>query len=174
MDKKTHLLVDGYNVIHSWPELRRKLLHNKDGGASAREHLITEVRSLHDTEGIAATLVFDGKEAQTTIQRPSPEPSFAIIYAAAEKSADGVIESIVAKSATPQNFIAVTHDLMIAESLYALGADTLTPESLKEWINRCTARQSTKLVRRRRSINAKWGQRLEIPPSSPPEASDTP
>src|SRR5690606_27959349 len=44
MDYSRHLLIDAYNVIHQWPELRRAL---RQGSAAAREALATSVRVIH-------------------------------------------------------------------------------------------------------------------------------
>lgn len=163
MDNEIHLLIDGYNVIHDWPELRRLLLRNKDRGAEARERLVSEIRCLHDSEAIAATIIFDGKNAQTTLKPPSSDSSFTVIYAAAATSADGVIEGLVAKSKTPQNVTGVTQDRMIIETLHALGASVLSPEALKQWIIRCKSVQSERVIRHSSSINTEWKQHLKLP-----------
>lgn len=162
METYLHLLIDGYNVIHSWPELRLYLKKKGDGATLAREHLVTAVRAIHDVEALKTTVVFDGQGARSTIEHPTEESSFSIIYAAASVSADGVIEQLVAKSMHPQGFVAVTKDTMISESLETLGAVTITPDLLKDWIDRCTARESQEIRERRRSIAMKWGQRLDL------------
>ncbi len=162
MGTYSHLLIDGYNVIHSWPELRCSLRKSGDGGAAAREQLVASVRIIHDAEALPTTLVFDGKGDKTQIRHPGREPSFSIIYAAAGISADGVIEQLVAKSLQPQGFVAATRDAMISESLRALGATTITPEALRDWIDQCTEKQSRKLAEQQRLIALKWGQGLDL------------
>ena len=160
MKTDSHLLVDGYNVIHSWPELQVPSYKKGDGATLAREHLVAAVRVIHDVEGLKTTVVFDGQGKRNSIENPTEELSFSIIYAAANVSADGVIEQLVARSMSPKGFIAVTRDRMISESLETLGATTITPEELKDWIERCTTRQAQRLAENRRSTVTKWGQRL--------------
>src|SRR6266567_3370333 len=51
------ILVDGYSLLHNWPELASgKPRHS----AAAREELITQLTQYHDACGTPITIVFDG------------------------------------------------------------------------------------------------------------------
>ena len=59
MAREALLIVDGYNVVHSWPELRR------DAGGdlqTARERLADRLAEYEATRGVHAVLIFDGNK----------------------------------------------------------------------------------------------------------------
>src|SRR5688500_18762291 len=53
-----HLIVDGANIVHAWPDLRRMAVHDRPG---ARDRLAQLLTSIHDSGDIRLTLVFDGR-----------------------------------------------------------------------------------------------------------------
>jgi hypothetical protein len=91
-----HLLVDAYNVIHAWPDLRAALLHH--GPEAARALLADALRPLHDSAGWRVSLVFDGQGPDLLIERPGPELTFSHIHAPSGLTADAIIEQIVLNS----------------------------------------------------------------------------
>ncbi len=61
------MLIDGYNLIHKWPELRRDM---RRGGEVARARPAEAIRVIHDFDGVRTTIVFDGRGEQVEIERP--------------------------------------------------------------------------------------------------------
>jgi len=96
-----HLLVDAYNVIHAWPDLRAALLHH--GPDAARAQLAEAVRPIHDSAGWRVSLVFDGRGPDLLIERPGPDLTFSYVYGPAGLTADAIIEQIVLNSTLPSS-----------------------------------------------------------------------
>ena len=148
-----HLIVDGANIVHAWPELRRMAVHDRPG---ARERLAQLLTSIHDSGDVRLTLVFDGRGDDIVIERPSNQPSFSIVYTPSALTADDVIEQLVAKSATPSECVVATDDRAERETVAALGATTLRSEDLAAWVKRAEARQTATAQSLRAANTRAW------------------
>jgi len=121
-----YLLVDGHSVIHSWAELRS--LHARQPG-QARRDLIRQMSSLHDSGRWRITLVFDGRGGG---REETPADSLAVLYAAADQTADSIIERIVQAHAGRGEIGVVTADHAEITAVESLGAFGFTPEWLRD------------------------------------------
>jgi len=82
-----HLLVDGYNVIHLWDELRAAT--DLEG---SRERLLDELSSFQGFTGAQVTVVFDS--ASPRFSPPRVDRGVHVIYAHRPTTADHVIEAM--------------------------------------------------------------------------------
>jgi predicted RNA-binding protein with PIN domain len=161
VDEPRHLLVDGYNILYAW-----KWLSARDSSAAARANarsrLIEAVRPLHDSERLAITLVFDGRGATTSSDDAATEPGFAVLFAPAGKSADGVIEATVASAPDPRACTVATADALERETVAAFGATCLSPEDLQAWCTSSRARTAGSVARQAGKTRASWGTKLPL------------
>lgn len=124
----TYLLIDGHNVIHAWPELRR------DHRVASRRHLaraelLRRLRNLQDMSDVQIVVVFDGAR-QGTHEEREPE-GLQIIYADPRTTADTIIERLVAKYVAERPMRVASADGMVRETVLALGADWISTETLR-------------------------------------------
>jgi predicted RNA-binding protein with PIN domain len=82
-----YLLVDGYNVINAWPELRD--LGNLE---HARARLVELLASYRAFRGIEVIVVFDSPA--TVPQPPQDIDGVTVVYATVPQHADHVIEAL--------------------------------------------------------------------------------
>lgn len=148
-----HLLIDGYNLIHKWSELRRAMRRGSD---VARARLAEAVRIIHDFEGVRTTIVFDGRGQEVGIERPGGHLTFSFLFSPASMSADELIEQYINKASNPETVWVVTGDNMVRETAGALGAHTITPDDLENWVLACKRRQSEELAKRSRQSQKDW------------------
>lgn len=148
-----HLLIDGANILHAWPELRALLKRDR---AAARSQLVQQVSSIHDSEQMRVTLVFDGRGSELIIERPSGQPTFSVLYTPSALTADDLIEQLVAKAADPAACTVATGDRGERETVEASGARVIPPEELEAWVRRVEARQSARVGELRRANTRKW------------------
>ncbi|HWA08351.1 MAG TPA: NYN domain-containing protein [Opitutaceae bacterium] len=148
-----HLLVDGANILHAWPELRGLLRRDRD---AARSQLVRRVGAIHDGEQVRVTVVFDGRGEELVIERPSAQPTFSVLHTPSSLTADDVIEQLVAKAADPSACVVATGDHGERETVSAAGAQVVTPEDLEAWVGRAEARQSTRVGELQRANKRKW------------------
>jgi predicted RNA-binding protein with PIN domain len=168
MPPDRHLLVDAFNVIHAWPELRATLASH--GPDAARAQLADLLRPIHDMEGWRVTLVFDGRGDAITVERPGREPTFSFVFGPSGLSADGVIEQLVANATLPPaedrrsrkkkaeapEIAVATRDNLLGEAARACGARQLTPELLRDWAGHAAVRQTCDVLARSRQAASAW------------------
>ena len=148
-----HLLVDGANILHAWPELRRLLKRDRN---AARSQLVLALCAVHDAEGWRVTVVFDGRGAELQFEQPGAAVTFAVVYTPSALTADAVIEQLVAKSATPSECVVATGDGGERRTVEALGATVCPPEQLREWCVNAARRQSAKVAALRGTSVKAW------------------
>ena len=113
-----YLLVDGHSVIFAWPELC--ILHVRRMGA-ARESLVRKLTDYQDRSGVRVVLVFDGQGAKVTEEQEGRD-SIQIFYAQAGRTADAIIERLVAKYAATHRLTVATSDRLEAQTAISFGA----------------------------------------------------
>ena len=141
--------------MNAWPELRILLVRDRP---AARQELMRRLIPIHDSGDARVTLVFDGRSEKLVIERPFTETTFSVVYTPSSLTADDVIEQMVGNSADPSACIVATNDRAERETVLALKAASLSADELAAWINRASARQTSK-VRDLRDANARaWKQ----------------
>ena len=124
-----YLIVDGHSVIFAWPELRK--LHARRSSL-AREALVKQLRDYQDWTGVRVVAVFDGKG--TKVEEISSPTEVQVFYSRSGQSADAIIERLASKYAKNYELMVATSDSLEAETVRACGADSISPESLRELI----------------------------------------
>ena len=149
MNFTRHLLVDGANLLHAWPELRAMLPHQRP---AARALLARRVGVIHDVEEMRVTLVFDGRGPELALERPSDEPTFSVLHTPSALTADDVIEQLVGSpNSEPARCIVATGDRAERQTVETLGARAISPEELAAWVERASARQGSRVSAWRRA-----------------------
>jgi len=151
-----HLIIDGYNVIHAWPELKKALLDS--GPDLARSQLADITRVIHDTENTRLTIVFDGSGRDIDIERPTPETTFSLLYSPKDLSADGLIQQLTANTPNKNLITVATADTALGRAITELGATTISPESLLEWVKACEKKLDQDIKETQKSVRKKWKQ----------------
>jgi predicted RNA-binding protein with PIN domain len=131
--KKTrHLIVDGYNLIHSRPELKKII--QAYGSDAARDALIKELSILHDYEGFRVTVVYDGRGEGMGVEYPLKHRTFGCVFSPTGISADEVIQGLVEKFAERDELTVATCDGGIRIFIQANGAKWLADDELWRWV----------------------------------------
>jgi predicted RNA-binding protein with PIN domain len=148
-----HLLVDGSNVVHAWPELRVLLKRDRD---AARARLAAAVRVIHDLEQWRVTVVFDGRGSDLVVERPAGCATFSLLYTPAGTTADDVIEQLVGQAEVAAHCSVATEDRAERQTIEALGAAGMSAQELAGWCARAQQRQATQAVSLRRANDREW------------------
>jgi len=122
-----YLLVDGHSIIFAWPELR--LLHARRTSL-AREALIRQLRDYQDWSGVRVVVVFDGRG--TAVSHEADPGEIQIFYSRDGQTADSIIERLTSKYAERFDLVVATGDYLEQETASASGAETVSPEGLRE------------------------------------------
>ena len=100
-----HYIIDGYNVIHAIPSLKKTLLHDAH---SARELLIHSVAQLTHTKKFRCTIIFDGVTPDAVPKQSSHAPVHVIF--SSPVSADAKIKQMIEHSKNRSLLVIITSD----------------------------------------------------------------
>lgn len=98
------LIVDGYNVIFAWPELKAL---SKESLEHARLQLKDTLQNYGHHKGYLVILVFDGKYSLSNASIEELSPNFIQVFTADGETADSFIEKEVFQRKTKHNTIYV-------------------------------------------------------------------
>ncbi len=119
------LVVDGHSMIFQWPELRA--LHGRNG-AAARDQLARALTRYQDSSGRHVVAVFDGKGPR---DNEASEPAgIQIFYSQAGRTADSVIERLVATYAARYDIVVATDDYLERTTVESFGGAWMSSETL--------------------------------------------
>lgn len=118
--------IDGYNVIHHWPELQalaRRDLEN------ARDTLIDNIARFCAVTNTRAAIVFDGRGPKTqTIPLLLGAPEVEVLYSPRRTSADVLIQQQVrAVRRRAGEIVVVSADRLLGDLCRAMGAFVVGP-----------------------------------------------
>lgn len=120
------LIVDGYNVIHAWPELTAR-------GASleeARMSLIDALGNYRGSKGNRIIVVFDAHSVKGFRDREENVQGILVIYSAEGQTADSVIEGLVSTYIPQGRVYVVTSDWEQQRVVFGRGAYRLSAREL--------------------------------------------
>lgn len=123
------IIVDGYNVIHADPALRRSSTSEM---RRARVELIERIREYLDEKDVQVTVVFDGAGVIVDTEPVIPG-RLQVVYSASGQSADEFIVTTLNAYANPREYIVVTSDMAdIGRSVRAMGAHVMSSSRFLE------------------------------------------
>jgi len=143
---ESFLIVDGHSVIFAWPEL---LALQRRNGTAAREDLIKTLTEYQDVSGVNVVVVFDGKGEQ--VNEVTEPGGIQIFYSNAGRTADEIVERLVAKYGHKYAITVATADLLEQQTVISFGAQCVGSEGLKRRIEDAKTEFATELKRRRKA-----------------------
>lgn len=129
------LLVDGYNVISSWPELAKL----KDSDLShARDRLIAVLSEFQSLCDIQVIVVFDAHLVKNGVEVREDDQGIEVIYTREGVTADNWIERYAALHHLEGDIplFVVTYDWLEQRIISSHGAYRVTPDELRQEILR--------------------------------------
>ena len=112
------ILVDGYSLLHNWPELARgKPRHS----AAARDELICILTLYRDAVGTPITIFFDGSGTVRNAPGEESSPDLEVLYSGAGQTADDMIERVAYRMSEFGEVMAVTDDFAERDTVINFG-----------------------------------------------------
>ena len=127
--KTEYLIIDGYNLIFAWEELKKLAEDNLE---LARERLIDRLRSYRAYRGCELVLVFDGYKVSGNPGKKGDSGRVHVVYTRENETADTYIEKLADDIGKNYSVRVVTNDSLIR--LSALRSGVLRMSST-EFIN---------------------------------------
>lgn len=130
--KPVCILVDGYNVIHDWPELKDLALQNLD---AARMKLIDAMCNYQGYKNCLLILVFDAYKVTEGIGSMNAYHNIYVVYTRKAQTADMYIERATHQMAKEYQVIVVTSDAMEQLIVIGQGAHRMSSRELRLDLN---------------------------------------
>lgn len=123
-----YLLVDGYNIIYSWDELKELAASNVE---SARRRLIDIMCNYQGFKQCTLILVFDAYKVRDNIGTMHKEDNIFVVYTKTMQTADAYIEQIAHELACDYRVVVATSDAMVQLITTGQGARRMSARELK-------------------------------------------
>ncbi len=102
------ILVDGYSLLHNWPELAPGRARHS---AAAREALVQKLTQYQDAAGVPITVFFDGSGAPPHTPKPHAAHHVEVLFSRNGQTADDMIERAAYRFQEYGEVLAITDDL---------------------------------------------------------------
>lgn len=127
------LIVDGYNIINSWPELRN---HAGDSLEDSRDKLIEYLEDYRAYKGIKVILVFDAHMVKGSMEKHEYHGSVEIVYTKENETADAYIERLVDEVGRLYDILVATSDWLEQQVVLGRGAARISARELHSEVMR--------------------------------------
>lgn len=112
------ILVDGYSLLHNWPELAPGRPRHS---AAARAELVHVLTQYQDATGTPITIFFDGSGAPPGVPKNESTRTVEVLFSQAGQTADDMIERAAHRFQPYGEVLAVTDDHAERDTVIALG-----------------------------------------------------
>jgi ribosomal protection tetracycline resistance protein len=126
--KEQYLLVDGYNIIHAWPELKELVEDNMD---AARMKLIDILSNYQGVRKCQIIVVFDAHRVQGHREEIIDYNNIHLVYTKEAQTADQYIEKFAHDNNKKYNIVVATSDGLQQIIVRGQGASLLSARELK-------------------------------------------
>ncbi len=140
------LVVDGYNVVHAWPSLKR--LVSDASLEAARERLVERLSVLGMVTGADVTVVFDAHHSAARMSSTETVDGVHVVFTRKGHSADHAIERIAYQTRAAGDAITVaSSDRFQADLVRGMGGAVISAGELERQVGEAE-REMERRVRR--------------------------
>jgi predicted RNA-binding protein with PIN domain len=130
--KEEYLLVDGYNIIYAWPELKELADDNMDG---ARIKLLDSMSNYQGIRKCQMIVVFDAYRVQGHLEEVIDYDNIHVVYTREAQTADHYIEKFAHDNKNNYNIAVATSDGLQQIIVRGAGCSLLSARDLKAEID---------------------------------------
>jgi predicted RNA-binding protein with PIN domain len=120
------VLVDGYSLLHSWPELAEGQARYS---AAARDALVQILGQYADASGTPITVVFDGSRPRGKPSETEHNAGVEILFSRSGQTADQIIERVTYRMKAYGEVLVVTDDHAERDTVISLGGVAMSCHS---------------------------------------------
>lgn len=129
--KDKYLVVDGYNIIHAWPELKELAAVNLDG---ARDRLIDIMSNLKGAVDDEVILVFDAYKVKGRVSSKLEIGNIKVVFTAEDETADSYIERFAAENGRKFDVTVATSDNLEASLARGSNCRLISAKELERYV----------------------------------------
>lgn len=120
------ILVDGYSLLHNWPELAPGRPRHSE---AARDALVEMLAQYQDVKGEPITVFFDGSGAPPNTPKNDSRQSVEVLFSRSGQTADDMIERAAHRFQEYGEVLVVTNDRAERETVNGVGGLTTSCEN---------------------------------------------
>lgn len=129
---KSYLIVDGYNIINDWEELKKIAEDDLD---AAREKLIHYLIEFSQYNGKKAIVVFDAYNVKNSIEKIEKRKYITVVYTKEHQTADSYIEKFISTLSKYDKVQVATSDYAEQQIILGKGATRISARELKLYLD---------------------------------------
>ena len=112
------ILVDGYSLLHNWPELAPGAARHSE---AARDALVEMLTHYQDSKGTPITVFFDGAGSRRSKPRNAAAGTVEVLFSRAGQTADAMIERAAHRFQEYGEVLVVTDDYAERDTVTGVG-----------------------------------------------------
>ena len=144
-NKKDYLIVDGYNIINAWDELKEIAISDLE---HAREKLIDAIIEYAEFTGRLGIIVFDAYKIK--------RKNITIVYTKEYQTADSYIEKFIGSLSKYDDVKVATNDYAEQQIVLGKGASRITSRELKLDLENAKSKIREKNTSVHKKIQRNW------------------
>jgi predicted RNA-binding protein with PIN domain len=150
------VLVDGYSLVHNWPELAPGRARHS---AAARAALVERLTHYRDATGTPITIFFDGSLPRGTGPKTHSSPEVEVLFSTSGQTADDLIERAAARFQPYGEVLVVTDDAAERETVIAFGASAASCDNFIRMVESALAELAQDLKHHNRNEQKRFNRR---------------
>lgn len=144
--RKEFLLVDGYNVIHAWDNLKEMLEISLD---SARQKLLDVMSNYQACKNITVIVVFDAYLVKGSVGSAKQYHNIYVVYTKEAETADNYIEKVVNRLPRHYKVRVATSDALEQLIILGHGATRISAQGLYQEVHGTEKKMREKYIERK-------------------------
>ncbi|AOY75122.1 NYN domain-containing protein [Clostridium formicaceticum] len=124
---KEYLIIDGYNVINGWSELKRLAEESLE---EARIELVERMAEYQSCKGVHVVIVFDAHMVKGTMEKTETVKGIKVVFTKERETADSYIEKFIVQLSKRHRAAVVTNDWAEQQVVLGGGATRISVREL--------------------------------------------
>lgn len=141
MKGNKYLIVDGYNIINAWDDLKEISKNDLDHSREKLIDIIIEYTSFTGRKGI---VVFDAYNVKNSKEKTEKRNNVKVVYTKEHQTADSYIEAYMEKLSKYDDVKVATNDYAEQQIVLGKGATRISSRELEIEINRIKSKINEK------------------------------
>lgn len=152
-NSKSYLIVDGYNIINAWEELRELA---KTDLENARDKLIDNIIEYAQFTGRKAIIVFDAYNIKSSKEKIEERKYITVVYTKEHQTADSYIEKFISTLSKYDDVKVATNDYAEQQIVIGKGASRVSSRELKIDLNSAKSKIRENNSTLKKKIQRNW------------------
>jgi hypothetical protein len=149
------ILIDGYSLLHNWPELAAGAPRHSE---RARDALVDLLQQYQDAAGTPVTVFFDGQGRRGSKPKNESARAVEVLFSNAGQTADDLIERAAHRFQDYGEVLVVTDDFVERDMVSGFGGSVASCANFIRMIDQALNEMQDKVNQHNRSARNSFGR----------------